>query len=92
VIFISARITAGPGEEVSNQALARYDADNDGINDTTIVSDDPSTPEPDDATVFLVVANPLEIPTLGEWGLLLLVLLLGAAAVQMLRRRPRDIA
>jgi hypothetical protein len=92
VILLSAGVTAAPGDEVSNQALARYDADNDGINDTTIVSDDPSTPEPDDATILLVVADALEIPTLGEWGRLLLVLLLGAAAVQRLRRRPWKVA
>jgi hypothetical protein len=91
MILISARVTADPGNEVSNQALARYDANNDGIDDTTIVSDDPTTSVPDDATIFLV-ADALAIPTLGEWGRLLLVLLLGAAAVQMLRRRRWKIA
>jgi len=59
--------------------------DGDGL--ATTPSDDPATADPDDPTVTLV-ASPfvIEIPTLGETALVLLVLLLAATGVLILRR------
>ncbi len=62
-----------------------------------VASDSDSTPPPSDTLtategggpiVFGLGFNP-EIPTLGEWGLLVLALVLAGAAVLMLRRRQR---
>lgn len=69
-------INAPIGSTIINQAAVSYDADNDGNNDTTALSDDPNTSAPLDATV-VGVAGP--IPTLsdwGKWGLVLVILLL----------------
>jgi hypothetical protein len=70
---------------VTNQALVRFDADHDGANETTAPSDDPTTPEVGDATVFVVEATLVEIPTASGWGLILLAALLAAGSVWKLR-------
>ncbi len=43
----------------------------------------------EDPTIVQITGSVLEIPTLGEWGLILLVLLLATAALRSLRRRRR---
>ena len=84
-VLIEAVVVAEPGTEIANQAQVRFDSDHDGINDTVNLSDDPSTPGLDDATVLLGMSV-LDVPTLGELGLGLMMLLLSAAALRVLRR------
>lgn len=86
-VTLEADVLAPPGTEISNQAIVRYDSDNDGSNDTTAPSDDPTSTASGDATLFVVGAIVLEIPTLGEWGLNLLTLGLLVSAAAILRRR-----
>ena len=57
-----------------------------GSNFTPIQTDDPNPAGPSDPTLNLI-APPLAIPTLSEWGFLLMILLLAGAAARMLRRR-----
>jgi uncharacterized repeat protein (TIGR01451 family) len=81
-ITITAQINAGAeGQTVSNQGSISYDADGDGVNEATTLTDDPGLGGQQDATAF-DVATP--IPTLtiaGLAALALLVALLGLAAV-----------
>ena len=89
-ITINATINQGTtGQTISNQGTINYDADGDGTNDTTGVTDDPSTGTSGDPTSRVVGAAGFdpEIPTLSEWGLILLCLALAGAAVIFLRRR-----
>jgi hypothetical protein len=54
-LTIKGRILQGmEGRTVANQAQAFYDEDNNGTNEATANSDDPSTPVVRDATVFVV--------------------------------------
>jgi uncharacterized repeat protein (TIGR01451 family) len=89
-ITINATINPGTsGQTISNQGTFNYDADGNGTNDTSGVTDDPSTGTAGDPTsriVGAVVFDP-EIPTLSEWGLALLCLALAGAALVFLRRR-----
>ncbi|MFP3940548.1 MAG: IPTL-CTERM sorting domain-containing protein [Thermoanaerobaculia bacterium] len=72
---------------IANQGTVHYDADGLSSNDATRPTDDPETVDPEDPTVFLVLpASVLEIPTLGEWGLWLLALLLAAGGAVTLRK------
>ncbi|MEO1085633.1 MAG: IPTL-CTERM sorting domain-containing protein, partial [Acidobacteriota bacterium] len=69
---------------VSNQGLWLIA----GLN--MIVTDDPETPAPDDATVTTVRTTPVvEIPTLDTWALALLSLLLASAGLLRSRRTRR---
>jgi len=85
-ITITATINPVPGGTViANQGTISYDGTGDGVNDSTRLTDDPAQPGAADPTVFTVrLADP--IPTLDGAGLLLLILLLGGAAVWVLRR------
>ncbi|HWM93055.1 MAG TPA: IPTL-CTERM sorting domain-containing protein [Thermoanaerobaculia bacterium] len=47
--------------------------------------DDGDPTDNDDPTVFELLINMIEIPTLGEWGLMIMAALLGIAAVMKLR-------
>jgi uncharacterized repeat protein (TIGR01451 family) len=87
-VTITAIITATSGE-VSNQGTAYYDADLDGINEASRLSDDASFTGDSDPTIFTIGVGPtvLEIPTLDEVALVLLGLLLAGAALIVLRRR-----
>jgi len=72
---------------IANQGTIRYDADGLPSNEATRSTDDPTTADPEDPTVFLVAAaSVLEIPTLSQWGLFLLALLLAAGGAVALRR------
>ncbi|HUP42200.1 MAG TPA: choice-of-anchor Q domain-containing protein, partial [Thermoanaerobaculia bacterium] len=74
------------GTAIANQGTIFYDADGFATNEATRSTDDPSTPEPEDPTVFLVgAASLLEIPTLTEWALWLLALTLAGLGVGRLR-------
>ncbi|HEV8579345.1 MAG TPA: DUF11 domain-containing protein [Thermoanaerobaculia bacterium] len=68
---------------VSNQAIVS------GSNFSDRSSDDPRTSPPGDPTVDPVTVGEVEIPTLSEWGAILLALLLAAAAARRLRTGGR---
>jgi hypothetical protein len=90
-ITIQATVNAGaaPGTTVSNQASFAYDADGNGTNETSGVTDDPSAGGAADPTTFTVgggIPAP-PIPTLDGAGLALLALLLAVAGGWALRRR-----
>ncbi len=72
-ITINAIIEPGTeGDTISNQATLLYDADGNGSNETTVLSDDPATGAANDPTSFVVAAAAIAIPTASELGLLLL--------------------
>ena len=89
-ITIPATINPGTaGQTVSNQGTVTYDADQNGTNETTVQTDDPSDPAPGDSTDFVVGQggfNP-EIPTLSQLGALMLALGLAGLGLLALRRR-----
>ena len=87
VVTVTIRTTdlSEPGIEIANQALIRFDSDHDGTDDTTVVSDDPATPEPGDPTIILSRATVVEVPALGGLGLPLFALLLSALGWYRLR-------
>jgi uncharacterized repeat protein (TIGR01451 family) len=85
-ITLTANINAGTaGMTLCNQAAINYDADGDGINESTRLSDDPDEPGPADPCCFRVI--PTEIPALSGNGLAALTLLLAGLAMLRLRRR-----
>ena len=88
-ITITATINPGfVGTTVSNQGTVSYDADLNGSNETTVQTDNPAAGGTADPTPFVVVAAAVsEIPTLSEWGLMALGLVLLLAAVSVLRRK-----
>ncbi len=90
-ITINATLKPGvaSGTTVSNQGTIAYDADGDGINEASAVTDDPATQPSGDPTSFQVAAAPvpLEIPALDGLGLAVLAALLSLAGALALRRR-----
>ncbi len=60
-----------------------------GSNFPDVLSDNPATTPTGDPTVDSVIVGVTDIPTLSEWGAMILALLLLAAAVWHLRRRER---
>ncbi|HEX4499217.1 MAG TPA: IPTL-CTERM sorting domain-containing protein [Thermoanaerobaculia bacterium] len=90
-ITIPATIPTGTaGQTISNQGTVNYDSDNDGINDATTQTDAPGGTA-NDPTTFVVGAGPIaEVPTLSDFGLALLALMMAGAAVLALRRRRQS--
>jgi hypothetical protein len=94
-VEIRAAVVATMPGAISNRAQTHYDSDGDGINDTTSLSDDPTTPGAD-ATVFFFTpagtAAPVAVPLSGPWTLLVLALVLGLTgmAAPAVRRRRRS--
>ncbi|HPC82383.1 MAG TPA: hypothetical protein P5234_03275 [Thermoanaerobaculaceae bacterium] len=85
-ISISAVINPVPaGATVSNQGTIRYDGSGSGSNGSTRLTDDPAVSGSENPTTF-VVAAPEPIPALGPGGLAGLALLVGLAALLLLRR------
>lgn len=85
VITIEAEIVeAFEGQSIVNQGTINFDSDGDGTNDTAAPTDDPATGGGSDPTVF---ASPkaFGIPTLSEWGIVLLGILLAGMGVRMLK-------
>ncbi len=76
-----------PGPPVSNQASVFYDADGDGTNEASSLSDDPDAPGGADPTAFIVTA-PVAIPALSPLARCLLVVLLTVFAIRALDRGP----
>lgn len=56
----------------------------------TSCSDDPTTSTPGDSTVWTKSAEPVAVPTVSEWGFIILLVLQGLAALYYLRRRVRS--
>jgi uncharacterized repeat protein (TIGR01451 family) len=89
-ITITATIKQGfAGTTVSNQGSVSFDADLNGTNETTVMTDDPAVAGASDPTTFVVqAATAAEIPTLSALGFAALGLgLLLAAWVQLRRRK-----
>ncbi|MDX1998656.1 MAG: IPTL-CTERM sorting domain-containing protein, partial [Thermoanaerobaculia bacterium] len=88
-ITIDATIDAGTeGLTLSNQGTFRYDMDGDGTNEQIRETDDPGTGDETDPTDIVVGGiNVLEIPTLGEYGLMFLALMLAGLGFGVIRRR-----
>ncbi|MBP7797024.1 MAG: DUF11 domain-containing protein [Thermoanaerobaculaceae bacterium] len=85
-IMVSATINDVPnGRSVSNQGTINYDGAGTGSNGSTRLTDDPAVPGTENPTTF-VVSAPEPIPSLGPAALAGLVLLLGFAALLLLRR------
>jgi len=67
-VTITIRATIKPtvalGTSVANQATAHYDADGNGSNEATALTDDPAKPGANDPTLFLVVSPPQSLYTL----------------------------
>ncbi len=85
-ITLTATINAGTtGMTLCNQATINYDADGDGTNESSRLSDDPDEPGAADPCCFRVTPP---IPTLSGSGLAALTLLLAGLAILRLRRRP----
>jgi uncharacterized repeat protein (TIGR01451 family) len=85
-ITIQATVGGGvpSGTPVSNQAAFSYDADGDGANESTGVTDDPAAPGSADPTV-IGLASVVDVPGLDGVGLALLAALLAACSVVRLR-------
>ena len=73
--FISVLDNPGlPNQEIENQGHSQWDYDHDGNSDINVPTDNPATPDGEpDVTIFKPANN---IPTLSEWGLLLLIMML----------------
>ncbi len=74
------------GLTISNQGTLHFDADGNGTNESSAMTDDPNVAGAADPTVFTVLSV-AQIPTLSTAGLAGLALLLAAAALAALRRR-----
>lgn len=85
-ITIEAVINHGVGGQViSNQGGILYDADGDGTNESTRLTDDPAVGGAEDPTDFRVLTA-LEIPTLSQVGLAVMALLLFVAGLRTMRK------
>ncbi|HEX3552762.1 MAG TPA: S8 family serine peptidase [Thermoanaerobaculia bacterium] len=86
-ITITALINNGTaGTTISNQGTIFFDADGNGTNESSILTDDPNVGGVSDPTTF-AVASVAQVPTLSSVGLALLALLLVGGALLVLRRR-----
>jgi uncharacterized repeat protein (TIGR01451 family) len=86
-ISIQARIAStAAGTLISNQGTAYFDADGDGTNESSVLTDDPALPGAADPTVFQA-ADAAAIPTASTAGLALLGLLVALGAGLLLRSR-----
>jgi uncharacterized repeat protein (TIGR01451 family) len=86
VVTINARIADGrDGSVISNQATANSDADGNGTNEVSTLSDDASVAGAADATAFAITEK--SIPTLSAWWAIVLASLLAGIAGRRARRR-----
>jgi len=91
-ITIPATINAGTqGQTVSNQGTVNFDANRDLVNDTSATTTPPGGAGP---TTFDVAGGVsiAEVPTLSDFGLALLALVMSAIAVITLRKRRQNSA
>ncbi len=87
-LTIDATITAGDGVTIVNQGTITFDADGDGTNESTAMTDDPGAPGGADPTSFVVGggASVVDVPALDWRGLLALAALLAALGARGMRR------
>jgi uncharacterized repeat protein (TIGR01451 family) len=85
-ITIPATINTGTGgQTISNQGTVNFDANRDLVNDTSATTTPPGGSGP---TTFVAGGLPIaEVPTLSDFGLALLALMMSAIAVVTLRKR-----
>jgi uncharacterized repeat protein (TIGR01451 family) len=86
------RSEAVPGTTIQNQGTISFDADVNGNNESSTVTDDPGTAGVGDATGFVLLpglagVQPVTVPATGAWFQLLLVMLLGGFALVRVGRR-----
>jgi uncharacterized repeat protein (TIGR01451 family) len=80
-ITITASINTSTGGSIANQGSAFVDLDNNGSNETTVLTDDPATAAPFDATA-LNALGAAGAPTLSTWMLMLLGAMLAYVALR----------
>jgi hypothetical protein len=56
----------------------------------TSCTDDPGTPSSGDPTVWTKSATPVAVPTMNEWGMIILLVLQGMGALYYMRRRAKS--
>ncbi len=89
VISFRATVTAGVAS-VSNQATSSWDYDGDGVPElTNVLSDDPSAGGAADPTRLQLIGTNQQVPTLSEWALMLLIMLMAGFAYRELKRSGR---
>jgi uncharacterized repeat protein (TIGR01451 family) len=89
-ISVEALIDAGTnGQTLSNQGTVHFDADGNGTNESSGMTDDPAVPGAADPTDITVGVPPpvAEIPTLSVLGVAALAVILAGLALAVLRRR-----
>ncbi len=88
-IAINASIDANvvSGTTIINQGTINFDADGNGTNEATAVTDNPATGAPGDGTGFAVLGIATAIPMLSGWVQILLMGSLMLLAAVTLRRR-----
>jgi uncharacterized repeat protein (TIGR01451 family) len=90
-ITIPATIPQGTdGQTLSNQGTVNYDSDGDNVNDATRMTDAPGGTVGDPTTFVVAPGTALAVPTLSDFGLALLALMMCAAAVLTLRKRRQS--
>jgi uncharacterized repeat protein (TIGR01451 family) len=91
-ITIQATIAPGlaNGTPITNQGTISYDGNDDGVNEASAATDDPSTGTAGDPTAIVVgQQSAIEVPTLGDFGLVALTGLLALGGARSMRRRRR---
>ena len=86
-ITINATVDAGVTGPIFNQGTISFDADGDGINESSQLTDYPRTAAVDDPTSLGLELSPLETPTLSALAALLLALALAGLGLWALRPR-----
>lgn len=90
-ITITATVNpVAPGTTISNQGIVAFDADGNGTNEASAVTDNPANPGATDATAFAVggvVVSALPVPSLSEMALAALVLLMFGIGMRQMRSR-----
>ena len=89
------------GDQICNQGTVHWDSNGDGTNDSTTLTDDPTTDDEDDPTCLTIdvpvgplpLSGTIDAPTLSEWGMIVASCLFALAfAWHWVRRRRQAIA
>jgi len=81
---------------VQNQGCANWDANGNGLADelaagqVSVCTDNPATPSSGYPTVWTKSTTPLAVPTINEWGMIILIVLQGMGALYYMRRRIKS--
>lgn len=87
-LTINATVNASAaGTTVSSQGTVAFDADGNGDNETTGLSDDPGVAGAADATRFTVPGFTTSVPTLSQWGLIIMASLMTLMGLARAGRR-----